>query len=143
AGRRAVLRALELTRATWWVRRHFVAGLVGIALRHHAVAERLVGLAEIVRQRTETTGEIAVNPPQRAPALPVKRRHPQARQHCQQDEAIPELQPPLDGVEDHSMQYPCPRRVVMNSAPSFLRTLETWTSSRFESVASSSSNRCS
>jgi len=40
-----------------------------------------------------------------------------------------------------SIRYPCPRRVVMKSLPSFFRTFATCTSTRFERLSSCSSKR--
>src|SRR6266850_3993044 len=70
-------------------------------------------------------------------AIPFKSisRQPKTREHCNENQAVPDLQTPADGLKDHfvqpSMQYPCPRRVVIKSGPSFLRRFETCTSSRF------------
>jgi hypothetical protein len=49
--------------------------------------------------------QFVINPAKLAIAFKVIRSEAEARQHDHEDEAIPDLQPPLDGGENlHSMQ---------------------------------------
>ena len=52
-----------------------------------------------ISQDTNPTVQLIVNLPKLPVALKLIRREAKSRQHDHEDEAIPELQPPLDGFE--------------------------------------------
>src|ERR1017187_3810083 len=81
---------------------------------------------QCVRQNTDSAMQFVVNAAKLAVALKLIRRETKTRQHDHENQSIPDLQPEFDACENfHSMQWPWPRRVTMNSAPRFLRTFET------------------
>ena len=51
--------------------------------------------------RSEALFQIRIQPRHLSPALKLIRRETEARQHGHEDEAIPDLQPPLNGFENH------------------------------------------
>ena len=48
--------------------------------------------------------QVLVNPPQLVVAGNVVGGEPESSEHNNQDQTVPGLEPPADGVEDHSMQ---------------------------------------
>ena len=124
--------------------RHAVEEFLFARRPPHGVRPRGVAGPQRLLDKAHALFELAVNAGHLVFPLEPPCGEPEARQHEREQQPVPELHPPADGVEEsHPMQYPWPRRVSMSPPPSFLRRLETWTSSRFESESSSSSNRCS
>jgi len=81
AGRRAVKRAFSFIRFVWW------------------------RMAQRIGQDSNPAMQFIVNPAKQPSTLKLICGKTKSRQHNHKDEAIPELQPPLDGLENfHSMQ---------------------------------------
>src|ERR1700722_5681430 len=109
-------RAIFWKLAGWWtIKRLFIS----IRPARRRTVQRIC-------QNSNTTMQFIINTTDQSSALKLIRSKSKSGEHDDENQAIPDLQSPFDGVKNfHSMQYPWPRRVTMNSAPSFLRTLET------------------
>jgi hypothetical protein len=60
---------------------------------------------QIVREDSNALMQLIVQMPELPVALKLIRRQTKSRQHTDENQTIPDLQPPLDGFEDfHSMQ---------------------------------------
>jgi hypothetical protein len=59
-------------------------------------------LAHHTGQHADATLQFFVNAPELPSALELIRREPKSREHHHEDEAIPDLQSPADGFEDHA-----------------------------------------
>jgi hypothetical protein len=57
-----------------------------------------------IGQRIGAAKEFVVNAPELPSALELKRGHAKPSEHDHENEAVPDLQSPLDGFENHSMQ---------------------------------------
>jgi hypothetical protein len=57
-----------------------------------------------VRDHSKSQVQFAVNPTHLPSVFQLIRRETEARQHNNQDEAIPDLQPPFDGFGDHGWE---------------------------------------
>jgi len=112
------------------------AGVSGFVGRARRTAPKMFFKAAIARtvgfqragKRSHAALQFLVHISHLPVALELIRGEAEARQHGHEQQAIPKLQTTAYGFENHagrSMQYPWPRRVTMNSWPSFLRMLET------------------
>ena len=83
-----------------------------LVLRRWPVAELITAIAlsrrrtmQIIRENSDALVQLVVEMAELPAALQLIRRAAKARQHDDENQAIPKLQPPLDGFEKfHSMQ---------------------------------------